>query len=300
MNGPRIRLISKQYRFELVAVLAVFGVLSVAAIALTIEIGSLHLEACLDPTLAPARCVDSQHVWENLQTPVTYLRYGAAVLTIFITVFAAAPLVAKEIERGTVVLPWTLGLSRRRWLLERVLVVLGTATLAAVVLGWLLDLMTAANLAGQPLGFNEYLVRGPLIAARVLLAGAIAIAAGAMLGRSLPALLVALMASVALCGALTLGADRLTKASPVVLDGPGLYVDFRERAPDGSLLTMDEAIARIPYDDPSFRTTFADVVLGVPAADAPFVIGRDSAFFVVAALATLGLGVVIVDRRRPA
>jgi len=300
MNGPLLRLISKQYRFELVAVLAVFVVLSLAAIGLTIELSGLRMEACLDPAAAPAHCADSQRVWENLQTPVTYVRYGATVLTIFITVFAAAPLVAKDIERGTVILPWTLGLSRRRWLLERVLVVLGTATLAAVALGWLLDLMTAASMAGQPLGFDEYLVRGPLIAARVLLVGAIGIAVGAMLGRSLPALLVALVASVAVCGAITLGADRLTKASPVVLDGPGLYVDFRERAPDGSLLTMEEAIAQIPYDDPSFRATFTDVVLGVPAADAPFIIGRDSAFFVVAGLITLGLGVVIVDRRRPA
>jgi len=114
MNGPRIRLISKQYRFELLAMLAVFGVLSVAGIALTIEIGSLHLEACLDPTLAPARCVDSQHAWENLQTPVTYLRYGAAVLTIFITVFAAAPLARCSAASRSALAGRSTSASRRR------------------------------------------------------------------------------------------------------------------------------------------------------------------------------------------
>jgi ABC-type transport system involved in multi-copper enzyme maturation permease subunit len=110
-------------------------------------------------------------------------------------IVVGAPLVAREIEQGTAPLSWALSGSRRRWLLGKVL--------AGVVL--IAPLMLAVGLAANVLegalnpglnpyaSFSNYLGRGVIDVFWALAAFAGTFALGTLFGRTLPAVVVALV-----------------------------------------------------------------------------------------------------------
>jgi hypothetical protein len=110
-------------------------------------------------------------------------------------IVVGAPLVAREIEQGTAPLSWALSGSRRRWLLGKVL--------AGVVL--IAPLMLAVGLAANVLegalspglnpyaSFSNYLGRGVIDVFWALAAFAGTFALGTLLGRTMPAVVVALV-----------------------------------------------------------------------------------------------------------
>lgn len=141
------------------------------------------------------------------------------------------PIVAREIDHDTASLAWTLSKSRVRWLLPRVAfaALVGIGLLTAV--GMASDAMTqavqpASNIAAD---FTWYGRRGGLLVIRGLLALGIGLVVGAILGRQLPALLVAIFASVVIFTGVTLSMDRWFEADAVV-------APFGDELPAGSLM----------------------------------------------------------------
>jgi hypothetical protein len=105
------------------------------------------------------------------------------------------PIVAREIELRTTDLAWSLALRRSSWLLSRLLPMLALALVGFVVLGFLgSTLFTAMEVGRASPDLTEVASQGPTLVARGLMALGIAVLVGAVIGRTMPAFLVAAIA----------------------------------------------------------------------------------------------------------
>jgi hypothetical protein len=110
--------------------------------------------------------------------------------------FWAAPLIAREYEAGTQRLAWTQSVSRLRWLTTKLVLILATATAAALGIGllaeWALEPLGPAY--GTQFGGTWFDVEGLVPAAYMLFALAAGVAASALTRRTIPAMAVTLVA----------------------------------------------------------------------------------------------------------
>jgi ABC-type transport system involved in multi-copper enzyme maturation permease subunit len=207
----RIILTFKQHRFETVAVTIVSVGLTVAALIEAYRLNSLNVPlSCLlsyhgdfvDPsqgpiTAAQAHCNElAKSFFDTKQSlDMNLVQLLLLLVPLLAGIVVGAPLVAREIEQGTAPLSWGLSGSRRRWLLGKVL--------AGVLL--LAPLMLAVGLAANVLegalspglnpyaSFSNYLGRGVIDVFWALAAFAGTFALGTLLGRTMPAVVVALV-----------------------------------------------------------------------------------------------------------
>jgi len=105
-------------------------------------------------------------------------------------VFWGAPLVSRELESGTYPVAWTQSVTRTRWLLPRLGLVLGaaaaTAGLASLALTWWASPIDSAQ--GGRLQPGVYLARGIVPIGYALLAVALGALLGAVVRRTVPAM----------------------------------------------------------------------------------------------------------------
>ncbi len=105
-------------------------------------------------------------------------------------VFWGAPLVSRELEAGTHRVAWTQSVTRTRWLLPRLGLVLGaaavTAGLASFALTWWASPIDSAQ--GGRLQPGVYLARGIVPVGYALLAVAVGVLLGAVMRRTVPAM----------------------------------------------------------------------------------------------------------------
>lgn len=221
------RLTFRQHRFEIVA-LGALGVLIMAGLAAVIAIWwSLPIAECMAATEMTARCHAVNETVQSSLVVLAPLGIAAVVGPAVAGVILGAGLVSKEIERGTAVLPWTLGRSRRRWLLERMLVLAAFVGGMGLVLAVLTDTISLL-IDPTPLerSLFAYPVRGWMVPARGMVGLAAGVLAGTVIGRAVPALIVgALIAALCSVGVYQVG-DALNRAQAVEYEGPGgLSVD---------------------------------------------------------------------------
>ncbi|MGD0121122.1 MAG: ABC transporter permease subunit [Candidatus Limnocylindrales bacterium] len=207
----RVRLTFKQNRFETIAVAIVCVGLTAAALIEAYRLNSLNVPfSCLqtyrggylDPsqgpiTAAQAHCNELAKSFFDMKgsLDMNLVQLLLLLVPLIAGIVVGAPLVAKEIEQGTAPLSWALSGSRRRWLLGKVL--------AGVLL--LASLMLAVGLAANVLegalnpglnpynSFSNYLGRGVIDVFWALAAFAGTFALGTILGRTLPAVVIALV-----------------------------------------------------------------------------------------------------------
>jgi hypothetical protein len=110
--------------------------------------------------------------------------------------FVGAPLLAREFEQGTDQLVWSQGITRRRWLFVKL------GLLIAVTLFFATSLAVAGRVwfEAQP-AFNssqwtEFDIQGPAYVSYAFFSLALGVAAGAAIGRTVPAIAVALVGFV--------------------------------------------------------------------------------------------------------
>ncbi len=124
-----------------------------------------------------------------------YARVGLALLAPIVGLIVGVPIVAREIELRTTDLAWSLALRRSSWLLSRLLPMLALALVGFVVLGFLgSTLFTAMEVGRASPDLTEVASQGLTLVARGLMALGIAVLVGAVIGRTMPAFLVAAIA----------------------------------------------------------------------------------------------------------
>jgi ABC-type transport system involved in multi-copper enzyme maturation permease subunit len=315
MNPGRfdwVRLTLRLHRFELFA----FG-----AAIIVLVIGSFLVAAYIDGFKLPAECVTQDgnvpfscesafRAVDNARSIGALIMSPLLIVTYTIGLFLGVPVIARELERGTVRLAWWLTPSRWRWYLARVVPILGAVALLTFAAGVASDRMFAVNNPSLDMSraFDGYGARGGLLAARAVFIFAVAVFVGSFIGRSLPAVIVAaLVAVIGLSGGMQVHQRIMaSEAVAVPMDPfeggqtrPGdLYIDQRFVLPDGSLVGYESFNGSGPYDDQGMPL-YPQVMLVMPGERYRFVETREALVLGAGSLAALLLAGFVVARRRP-
>jgi ABC-2 family transporter protein len=316
MNITTARLALRLHRLEIV----VLGLLMVLGIGLTVLGGSLFDASGFSAACAHAMqtggdfslaCQQALDAFDKARSsPIVslseVLRFAVPFL---LAALVGVALVGRELERGTARLAWSLAPSRARWFAGRLAPMLGVVLLVALASGLASDRMLVwANPGMDPyaslLSFGD---RGVDFAARVVFAFGCAVLVGALLGRTLPALLFAIiLVFVGLAGGSSVhGRILASEATPAIVIGynpADLSYDSGYLAPDGHLITWEE-MARIDGVDVNnpgnWTPSYPQATNRVPGLRYPFVVAREVAVLLAGATVALGLSFVVVRRARP-
>jgi hypothetical protein len=113
------------------------------------------------------------------------------LLPALLAILVGAPLVAREVEHGTHRLAWTQSVTRWRWLGVKLALVFGVSVVAAALLSLLLTwFRTPFDALDGRIQPNSFDFEGTVMLGYVAFAMALAITAGVMLRRAIPAMVV--------------------------------------------------------------------------------------------------------------
>jgi len=323
-DGTRLTL--RLQRFELVAFGFALGGLIVALLLGSVYLTSLQpgAECRIVNEAFPATCQVALDRFNDAQGWLSGLLLAPLLIVTFaLGLFLGAPIIARELERGTVRLAWSLAPSRWRWYASRLLPILAVVVLLTFLTGAAMDQFFSAGRPGADLSrsFEGYGVRGGLLASRAIVMFAIAVVVGAIMGRALPTILVAtLVAAIALTGvinaydgilrseAVAIPVDPTGSGSADVGAQPGdRYVDQKFVLPDGTLVGYDyfdsfnqggqggQGDLFDEFGNP--RYPMVDIV--IPGERYQFVAAREAAVLLGGSLVALLLAGFVVARRRP-
>ena len=142
-------------------------------------------------------CLSGDPLGQIAQSLVRFnlFTYGLVMLPALAGAFIGAPLVAREIENGTQHLAWTQGVTRVRWLLMKLVLVVVPLVAAGALVGYLEVVLL--NVQGpQTNRWDVFDQQTPIVPAATLFALALGVAFGALIGRSVPAMAATLVAFV--------------------------------------------------------------------------------------------------------
>lgn len=193
----------RQHRIEAAVVLGALALVAVLLVVVGVDMhntyNQLGIANCLSEIRTSPNCGDALEGFRDQfgqwQAFVAWLNLIPALLGILI----GAPLVARELEHGTHRLVWTQSVTRWQWLVVKLAFVLGGCLIVALglslLLTWWLQPWDALN--GR-FGTAAFDFEGTAIFGYMLFALALAVAAGALLRRAIPAMVVTLAGFLAL------------------------------------------------------------------------------------------------------
>ena len=237
-----IRLTIRLHQFELYAFGTALVVLAVAGFVGSFYVDGLRPgpECMAIDGSSPASCEPGLRAWSDAQQLIGGLVLSPTLAVAYVIgAFLGVPIVARELERGTTRLAWSLAPSRWRWLAMRALPVLAIIVVLAFVAGAAVDRFFGASVQGEDpaASFTLYGARGGLLAARAAFIFGVAVVVGAVIGRALPALIVtALIVTIAIAGGEGAYQNFVLRneAVPIAADVDGafsrrgdLYIDTR-------------------------------------------------------------------------
>jgi hypothetical protein len=327
-TGSWLLLSFRLHRWEVVA--SALGTTALAGVMLwfTSQLRTLAASepGCPDPAAYVAGCEQFVQRFSNLADWARQLLSLSWCAPFGMGLVLGVPLVSREIEHRTAGIAWSLSRSRAWWLARRlaflVLVLVGLLAVLAIVS----DILASALMPTLTMDsdFTWYGRRGVLIVARGLAALGVGVLLGAAIGRLLPALLLAALASVLLFTVASLGMDRWLEADAVLRpamnasafekDG-GRSLGSRIELPGGGVVTWTDLL-RLGYSnvqedmdgrlhaDPADLGRLEKVIgwdreLVVPGRLYPQIALRESGVMVGAGGVLLLGAVIVVGRRRP-
>jgi hypothetical protein len=306
---PAARLTLRLYRFELFAFGAALLALALAGFAVGTYLDGLRpapdcFVSMTTGAIMPAcqRALEAydaaEQTWGNLLlAPILVVTYTTGL-------FLGVPVVARELERGTSRLAWSLAPVRWRWFLARVAPVLALLVVMTFVAGVAADRLFAAAYPTEDLtrSFTGFGARGVLLASRAAFIFGIAVAVGGLIGRSLPAIIVAgIVAYVGLAGGEEVQRRFVLRPEAIAVDvaqPSDLYFDQRLVLPNGDLVGWEYFGDSSAYDE-NGNPLYPIVSIVLPGERYQAVEQREALVLAGATFAALGLAVVIVNRRRP-
>jgi ABC-type transport system involved in multi-copper enzyme maturation permease subunit len=248
--------------------------------------------------------------WGNFLTRVTpMLENATAVVPFIVGILLGAPLVARELEKRTAPIAWSLSLSRARWLALRAGPLLLASAVALLLVGQANEALIRATPPGQ-LGFAVFGLHGPLVAARGVAVFCIGVLVGLVLGRTLPAILMTGLVVVALFIGLQLGSGQLMRAaatwvpsSSADFSGVMIYgTAYRDDA-TGAFVTSDEAYQEYPDafgpQGEGIPPGMSQLYLATPPDLYPAFVGGEAAALLVISGLAAGGSLWILRSRRP-
>jgi len=304
-----IRLTLKMHRFELIALIAFTAFVFVAAFWVAGQLDAVGYGPCaVDRGPVPANCESLGREWYQIQESQASPLFGFLAILPFATgLFLGGPLISREIERGTTRLAWSIAPSRLRWYLSRMLPIVAAVAVVTFAAGIAADRLTAAispnvDIANAFDGFGQ---RGLLVAVTGLVMAAGAIGLGAVTGRVLPTVILALILGTLGITGVTKLHDDFTAGEAILVDGEYVgrgdrYVDQFFRLSDGRLVDWNglaefDPGAMMREEEPNYPI----VSLVIPGSRYREVETRQAV--VLGGIAGLMLAgtAVIVQRRRP-
>ena len=319
--GSWLALSFRMHRWEVLASAAGVALLSAGMLWFTWQLRALAATdpGCVDPSAYAPGCTQLAQRFYELSSKADWLSYFSWGAPFGMGLVLGVPLVSREIEHRTAAMAWTLSPSRAWWLGRRAAFLVLVLVVLLLVLAFVGEVLASAQMPTLHLDrdFAWYGRRGGLIVVRGLVSLGIGVLIGAMLGRVLPALLLAAFASVLVFTAVSLGMDRWLErdaiAQPYGLDrAGGLNLGQRIELPSGKLVGYGD----LPYRgdtwdvDGEIFAAEADIghsdrIIGwdrellVPGRLYPQIVLRESAVLAGTAL-VLGLAALgVVRRRRP-
>jgi len=271
------------------------------------------LAACL-ANGAQHDCSDLASAFEGRFSALRALGGYLVILPGLAGLFWGAPLVARELEHHTHRLVWTQTITRRRWISVKLALLLAGTVLVAVPLAWLTTrwLGPLNHSTGTRFSPGIFDLQGIVPVAYTLFALALGVAAGTILGRTLPAMAATLVGFVAA----RLGIAALARAHyqpPLTASTPGIHLGGQQGSSDwllnavavdhaGHHLSLQAIQARCPQLggaaaqclralDPHTLTTYQ------PASRFWLFQGIEAALFTALAAALLGLTIWWVRHR---
>ncbi len=194
----------RQHRSQAITCLGLLGILAVFAIVVSSSMRTAfshdQLAGCLARNPVTGACQGAVGAFMNSFNTVVNIGFWALLLAFpgLIGVVIGAPLIARELEYGTWQLAWAQTVPRTRWLVTKLaivtggLVILGAAMTAMIT--WYRQPMD--RLTGHFID-NVYDFEGLALTAYILLAFGLAVLAGLLIRRSIPAMVAALVAWLA-------------------------------------------------------------------------------------------------------
>jgi hypothetical protein len=312
------RLTFRLARFEILAFGGLIVALAIVSVAAAAWIDSLKPPAACFAESATGNtspaCEFAFNAWYSAQSGVVGLAAGLLIFLSFAAgLFLGVPIVAREVERGTSRLAWSLTPSRMRWFLARMVPVLIVLAVLTFLAGVAADRFVAASTQDSDLSnsFTGFGFRGLLIASRAVFIFAVGVAVGAIVGRALPAIIFAtIIATIGLSGGEAVH-QRILRGEAVAIpfdpnanDGgskPG-DLNFGQQfiLPDGTLVGYEYFgnDGNGPYNDDG-TTKYPMVAMVVPGERYRFVETREAVVLAGGSLVALVLAGFVVSRRRP-
>lgn len=319
--GSWLFLSFRLHRWEVIASTAGVALLTAAMLWFAWQMRTLAggNTGCLDPNSYAPGCTQFAQRFYELSSKAEWLGYFSWAAPFGMGLVLGVPLVSREVEHRTAGLAWTLSRSRTWWLVRRaafLVLILVVLLLVVAVAG---EVLAAAQMPNLHLDrdFAWYGRRGGLIVVRGLASLGIGILIGACLGRVLPALLLAIAASVLIFSGISLGMDQSLEGDAIVqafgLDrAGGRSLGQRIELPSGQLVNYTDlpyrgdtwdvegdiykAEADIGHPD---RIIGRDRELLVPGRLYPQIVLRESALVGAVAILLALAATFVVSRRRP-
>jgi hypothetical protein len=310
----QLRLLWRMHRWEGTFVIGGSLLLSaaMAIVAWQLDVSRDVVTACNEqPTeMLSAECRSAIEWGNTLAGAIGILSAVATVTPFAAGIFLGAPLLSREIEHRTAPMAWSLSRSRRSWLAWRTVPLLVLLVVALLALGQASAFLLETAQEGE-LGFQQFGMFGPILAARGLAVFGVGLLVGLALGRVLPALLVTALATVAIVGGTSVGRDLLMREEAVWVpmgdqaEAVHMVFDqgFRSDA-TGDVISWDEAYSQYPDSfDPMTGEGgppgMTSVWRIVPPAAFDLYVAREIGVLAAAFLIVGGLTAGLVHRRRP-
>jgi ABC-type transport system involved in multi-copper enzyme maturation permease subunit len=309
-----VRLTFRMHRFEVGAIVVLAALLVLCSIVASWALANVGLRPDCQPSFEtgelPASCVAAWEAFNKIASLASPISLLTTLFPVIAGLLIGGPIMAREIERGTTSLAWSLSPSRLRWFLHRVVPMVVLLLGVSFAVGAAADHLTHAlspqiDLSASFVGFR---FRGVLLATQAFLLASTAVAVGALFGRAVPTFLLSLILGMLTIVAVGLVHRQILLDEAVVqrqdentfYSNDDLYLDNRLELPDGRLVTYEELIRIDPKAfESEFGPQYPNVALLIPGDRYRIVETREAAAELVIGLAFLVGGAFVVTRRRP-